>query len=246
MKSMKVLIVDDEAPARTRLAQLMEDLSGYTVVGQAANGREALEGWDANPADVVLLDIRMPVIDGLETARHLASLDEPPAVIFTTAYDEFAIDAFDVRAIAYLLKPVRRERLAEALQQSSRLNRAQLGQLARDTGHEARQHICARIRNRLQIIPIKDIMCFQADQKYVTVYYMGGEILIDESLKALEEEFSDRFMRIHRNALVAYTYIEALEKFAEGRFRVRLRSLETPFEVSRRLVPQVRRQLREA
>ena len=112
---MKILIVDDEAPARERLKSLLKERPDMEIAGEAANGREALEAWERSQADVVLLDIRMPVMDGLETARHLAALERPPAVIFTTAYNEFAVEAFDAHAIAYLLKPVRGEKLSAAL-----------------------------------------------------------------------------------------------------------------------------------
>ena len=166
---MKVLVVDDELPARLRLRELLRDIPDCAVVGEANNGREALLLWETQQPDVLLLDIRMPVMDGLETARHLASLDNPPAVIFTTAYDEFAVAAFDARAIAYLLKPVRRERLAAALANAGRLNRVQLNQLITSSAREARRHLCARLRDKLHVVPVENIQCFIADQKYITV-----------------------------------------------------------------------------
>ena len=241
---MKVLVVDDELPARVRLRGLLAGIAGCEMVGEASNGREALEMWETRQPDVLLLDIRMPVMDGLETARHLAALDNPPAVIFTTAYEEFAVEAFDARAIAYLLKPVRHERLAAALANAGRLNRVQLNRLATQSLHTARRHICARLRDKLHVIAVENIQCFIVDQKYVSVCHSQGELLIDESLKDLEVEFAERFLRVHRNALVALAWVESLKKVDEGHFCVCLRSRAEPVEVSRRLVAEVRERLR--
>ena len=239
---MRLLIVDDEAPARERLRSLLREQPGMEVVGEAVNGREALELWERTQADVVLLDIRMPVMDGLETARHLAALEKPPAVIFTTAYSEFAVEAFDAHAVAYLLKPVRAEKLVAALANASRVNRVQLTQLA--AGAPARRHICAKLRDRLHVVPVENVLCFIADQKYVTVCHTGGELLIDESLKDLELEFAGRFLRVHRNALVAVAQVERLEKDEAGHLQVYLRGRAEPLEVSRRLIAEVRERLR--
>jgi two-component system, LytTR family, response regulator AlgR len=239
---MKLLIVDDEAPARERLKSQLKEQPGVEIAGEAGNGREALELWERSQADVVLLDIRMPVMDGLETARHLAAQERPPAVIFTTAYNEFAVEAFDAHAVAYLLKPVRTEKLAAALAGASRVNRVQLSQLA--AGAPARRHICAKLRDKLHVVPVENVQCFIADQKYVTVCHSGGELLIDESLKDLEQEFAGRFLRVHRNALVAVAQVERLEKDEAGHLQVYLRGRAEPLEVSRRLVSEVRERLR--
>ena len=239
---MRLIIVDDEVPARERLRSLLKEQPGMEVVGEAGNGREALELWERTQADAVLLDIRMPVMDGLETARHLAAQERPPAVIFTTAYGEFAVEAFDAHAVAYLLKPVRAEKLAAALAGASRVNRVQLTQLA--AGTPARRHICAKLRDKLHVVPVENVLCFIADQKYVTVCHTGGELLIDESLKDLEQEFAERFLRVHRNALVAVAQVERLEKDEAGHLQVYLRGRAEPLEVSRRLVAEVRERLR--
>lgn len=241
---MKILIVDDEALARTRLRELLREVADCDVVGEAGNGRDALDLYERLQPDVLLLDIRMPVMDGLETARHLAALENPPAVIFATAYDEFAVAAFDTHAIAYLLKPVRREKLATAIASTGQLNRVQLRQLASQPGNQARRHLSARLRDKLHIVPIENVQCLIAEQKYVTVCHTGGELIIDEALKDLEQEFSQSFIRVHRNALVALAYVESLDKLDEGHFRIRLRGCERPVEVSRRLVPEVRERLR--
>ncbi len=239
---MRIVIADDEAPARSRLRSLVEELQVGEVVGEAANGREALELVERLSPDVLLLDIRMPGMDGLEAAGHLAQLEQPPAVIFTTAYGDYALAAFDARAMDYLLKPIRRERLAQALDGARRLTRSQLAALGQDEGGpRARTHLSARVKGTIRLIPVDSVLYFQAEQKYVTVCHREGEVLIEESLKALEEEFAPRFVRIHRNALVARDALEALERDALGRCRVKLRGLQQRLEVSRRHAPTLRR-----
>jgi two-component system response regulator AlgR len=244
---MRLMIVDDEPPARERLARLVAELAGHDVVAEAGDGREALERLDAAAADALLLDIRMPGMDGLEVARHLAGLEQAPAVIFTTAYDEFALAAFDAGAVAYLLKPVRREKLEAALAAAQRVSRAQLAALeaGRGPARAARRHICARVRGELRLVPIEEIAYFRADQKYVTVRHAGGELLIEESLKHLEDEFGSRLMRIHRNALVAIEHIEALERDDEGQARLKLKRIPETLEVSRRLLAEVKERLKQ-
>ena len=246
---MKVLIVDDEAPARERLRQIVGDIDGYEVAGEAGNGEEALTlSADLNP-DIVLLDIRMPGLGGIETAHHLNASGNPPAIVFTTAYDEYAIDAFEAQAIGYVLKPVRRTRLEAALGQASRLARATLERVAAEPGVEAqRRHVCAQTQDRLTLIPVEEIQFFRADQKYVAVHHAGGQSLIDESLKSLEQAFGDAFVRIHRGALVAVASIETIEKTADGKSRVVLRGRshddDNAFIISRRHVAEVRRRLK--
>ncbi len=242
---MRILIVDDEAPARLRLRALVEEQALGEVVAEAATGREALEAARRAAPHVVLLDIRMPGMDGLEAAGHLASLHTPPAVIFTTAYDDYALQAFEAQAVGYLLKPVRRERLAQALQGAQRLNRVQLDSL-RAQRPRARTHISARVHGDIRLVPIEAVHYFQADQKYVTVVGDEGEVLIEESLKALEEEFGERFVRIHRNALVARDRLLALERDRDGRAQLRLRGSACALEVSRRHLAALRRLMRRA
>jgi len=172
----KILIVDDEALARDRLRQLLEENNDHVVVGDAANGQQALEMSNTLDPDVVLLDIRMPGLSGLETAQHLNTFENPPAVVFTTAYDEYAIDAFDAQAVGYILKPVRRERLALALKRADRLNAATLSAVGAQAGIENRRnHVCARVHGELRLIPVEDIRYFHADQKYTRVSHTGGE-----------------------------------------------------------------------
>ena len=246
---MKVLVVDDEQPARDRLRQLLAGEPGYEVVGEAGNGGDAIKLSAELHPDIVLLDIRMPGLDGIETARHLNSLAAPPAVVFTTAFDEYAIDAFDARAIGYVLKPVRRSRLTAALEHASRLAPATLSLVAADAQMPvARKHVCARMHGELILIPVAEIICFCAEQKYVTVDHWNGQVLIDESLKALAEEFADDFVRIHRSALVAVGSIDRVEKTSEGKTRIVLRDHsqvdDKELIISRRHLAEVRRRLK--
>ena len=242
---MKVVIADDELPARARLRRLLEELGGYDVVAEAANGAEALAACARVAPELVLMDIRMPGIGGVEAARHLSSLAQPPAVIFVTAYDEYAVDAFEAQAVGYLLKPVRKERLESALHHASRLTRAQLNTVARaDARRERRHHIAARIADRLRLIPVDNIVYFQADQKYVCVRHLEGEVLIDEPLKDLEEEFAPDFLRIHRNSLIAVKHLLSVDKLPNAQYQARLRGCEQPLPVSRRHATALRRLLR--
>jgi len=239
---MKVLIVDDEAPARERLRGLLDELDHCVVCGEAATGQEALAGAEQQQPDVLLMDIRMPGMDGLEAARHLLALEQPPAVIFTTAYSDYAIKAFEAHAVDYLLKPVRRERLAEALKNARRLTRVQAAALqSAGDGPAVRQSICVRVRGGLQLVTVSDIRYFHADQKYVTVCTPDTQVLLEETLKSLEQEFADRFIRIHRNALVATQHLAGLDRHADGHFLVRLQGVDTQLEVSRRHLADVRR-----
>lgn len=241
---MRVLIVDDEPPARERLRSLLAEIPGCAVVGEAATGAEALAAVAQAAPDVVLLDIRMPGMDGLEAARHLARLDSPPAVVFTTAYDQHALAAFEAQARDYLLKPVRRERLEQSLAAARSLNRAQLEALQRAGAEAARSHVSANVRGRLQLVAVREVAAFKADQKYVSVLHAGGELLIEDSLVSLEQEFGVRFLRIHRNALVCPDFLEALEKTPSGQCRVRMRGVRETLEVSRRHLPELRRLLK--
>ena len=244
---MRVVIVDDEPPARDRLAQLLQELEGWESVGLAGNGSEALTLCAQHKPDVVLMDVRMPGMDGIEAARHLGAMEEPPAVIFTTAFDEYAIDAFDAQAVGYLMKPVRKERLARALRHAARLSRPQLAAVAAESVDEGRRtRICARVGEQLRLIPVEDILYFQADQKYVCVHHAGGQELIDESLKALAEEFAPEFLRIHRNALVSVKHIDAVEKNADGGYFARLKGRDELLAVSRRHATELRKRLRSS
>lgn len=256
---MHILVVDDEALARQRLLRLLDSIDNVTVVGEAVNGREALQRVEELDPDLVLLDIRMPGEDGLSIAHKLTQLDDPPAIVFCTAYDEYAIEAFGTLAVGYLLKPVQRSHLQEVIKQTTHLNKIQRSsilsttqekpqeiaqEIAQDTNREAlqneRKHISTNTRRGIELIPIDSISCFVADQKYVTIYHNKGESLTDETLKELESSLSKHFTRAHRNALVATRYIEGLERKASGTVLLRLKG--TPYQpiVSRRHLPEIK------
>jgi two-component system response regulator AlgR len=238
---LRVLIVDDEAPARERLRSLLAELDEADVIGEAVTGEQALQRTVELVPDVVLLDVRMPGIDGIEAARHMNVLEQPPAVIFTTAFDEYAVKAFDAQAVGYLLKPIRKEKLAAALAHANRLTRPQLNKLG---NKESRSHIAARHREGLRLIPLDEVQFFFAEQKYTTVRHLKGEDLIEDSLRALEDELGSAFVRIHRNALVSVRYLERIERNTDGQYFVRLRGCEAPLQVSRRMASELRERFR--
>jgi two-component system response regulator AlgR len=251
---MKILIVDDEKLARDRLARLIEKVGGHTIVGESADGRSAISQVEKLLPDVVLLDIRMPGMDGLEVARHLMKLENPPAVIFCTAYGEHALEAFQTHAVGYLLKPINVEQLQAALSSAEKLNRAQLQRVSTlppDSDAinskpriSARQHISARTRNGLVLVPISDVRCFIADHKYVTVYHTKGELLIDDALKDIEDEFGSRFVRVHRNALISMPHVVGMQKVPPGHYCVQLQGTPIKPIISRRNVTDLRNQIK--
>ena len=242
---MRVLIADDEPLARQRLRDLLDDIGGHEIVGEAANGREACEVADAEGADLVLLDIAMPLLDGLEAAHHLSRFDPAPAVVFCTAYDKHALAAFEARAVDYLVKPIRRERLVEALERARRYTGDRADALEEALPEaQRRSHLCARLRGSLRLIPLEDVRFLQAEEKYVVVHHKRGEDLIEDSLKSLEEEFGDRFLRIHRNCLVARDQLQELRRDNDGRVFVKLHTGDDLLEVSRRAVPALRQLVR--
>jgi len=213
-QALKVVLVDDEAPARARLRELIADCAPLVpaqVVGEAGNGREALELLGSVAADVALVDIRMPQMSGIELARHAQLLASPPAIIFVTAFDEYAIKAFELRALDYLLKPVRRARLLEALSRARGLA-APSGEALRGLESAPRRHLSVPERGRITLVPVADIIYLKAELKYVTIRTAAREYLLEESLSHLEQEFSQAFVRIHRNCLVAKSRIRGFEK----------------------------------
>ena len=241
---MKVLVVDDEALARERLISIMSELDEhYELVGEAENGKKAIEKVVALKPDILLLDIKMPGMNGLEVAHHLTKHETSPAIIFTTAYDEHALAAFEAQAIAYLLKPIQSEQLKRSLQTASQLQQGQLKQLQNETKNK-RQHISVKVRGDLQLIPVADIRYFHADQKYIEVRHSAGIALIDESLKSLEEEFKETFIRVHRNAIVAIKFVTGIERDSLGRSYVSLSDCEESLDVSRRHAAELRRLLK--
>lgn len=239
---LRVFIADDEAPARLRLRALLSDIEAELpnrVVGEAANGQEALERLSAltadDQADVALVDIRMPGMDGVELATRLAALPRPPILVFCTAYDQYAVRAFELQAVDYLMKPVRANRLLDALRRVPE-RRAQPSAAGRT------QLSCSE-RGRILLLPVADILYLRAELKYVTARTVAREYLLEEALAALEQEFARRFVRIHRNCLVARDAVVGFEHVrdgAEGHWAVVLRGLDERLPVSRRQWAQVR------
>ena len=240
---MRVVIADDEPLARERLRTLLAGQPGIEIVAEAVDGHDALHACAEHDPDLVLLDIAMPGIDGLEAARHLAAFEPRPAVVFCTAYDAHALSAFEAEAIDYLVKPVRPERLAAALERV-RTFAAGRERNGHGGGAELRTHLCARLRGSLRLIPIDEVHYLHAEEKYVVVHHARGEDLIEESLKSLEEEFGERFVRIHRNCLVARHEIVELRRAPDGHVHAVLRHGKQPLEVSRRCVSGLRETLK--
>ena len=233
---MKILVVDDEPLARARMLALLTDVDHVEAVAEAPNGLRALELINEDNFDLVLLDIRMPGMDGLEVARHITKLEQPPTVIFTTAYEQHALEAFDLNAIGYLVKPVKKSRLLQLLSTAHKLTVNQIEQLE----SEQDRYISARVGSDLQLVPLAEVYYFRADQKYVLAVHKQGELLLEDTLKSLEERFAEQFIRIHRNALVALTAIQSLHKQPDGKVTVILHDVAEPLEISRRHLPQVR------
>lgn len=246
---LRVLIVDDEAPARRRLRDVLADCAeqlAVDIVGEAGSGVEAMEQVQRQPVDAVLLDIRMPDMDGLECAAHLNRLTAPPAIIFSTAYDAYACQAFDLNAVDYLLKPVRADRLVRALSRAHRLSATALDHL-REAHPKARSHLSLNEKGRIVLIPVADILFLKAELKYVTVRTPAREFLIEESLTRLESEFGEAFLRIHRNCLVATARIREVGKMPgddDGHF-LRLDGLDERLPVSRRQYSVLREKIKQ-
>ncbi|CAM4163224.1 LytR/AlgR family response regulator transcription factor [Acinetobacter pragensis] len=243
---MDILICDDEPLALERLSRLVTQL-GHHVAGKAAHGQQAIELAETLEPDVVLLDIQMPEMDGLACAHYLRQLDPMPAIIFCTAYDHHALDAFKSNAEGYLLKPVMQQELQQVLDHLIKLTQAQVSCIKQKEIMEelkiSRHQIAAKTYRGVELVPVENVYYFLADQKYVTVRHKNGSVLIDETLKELETEFGDQFIRIHRNALVSVNYLDGLEVVSSGQYQVRCRELEERLAVSRRHLPNLRERI---
>ena len=246
MTQLKVIIVDDEQPARNRLRELLEDCRGelpHRVAGEAANGVEGLKAVTAAEADVVLVDIQMPEMSGIEFARHLQVLERPPAVIFVTAHDRYAVEAFEVNAVDYLTKPVRAARLLAALKKAASGARLARGVLE-SIDPAPRRYFSVAERGRVTLVPVSEVIYLRAELKYVTLRTREREHLVEESLQQLEQEFGGVFVRIHRNCLVARRLIRGVERGAETEgeigWSVILEGCEEKLPVSRRQWAQVK------
>lgn len=240
---MKILIVEDEIPARERLCHLVGELYPDYVVFEAGHGLEALDKIALHAPEIMLLDIRMPGMNGLELINHLLHFENPPAVIFTTAYQDYALRAFDANAVDYLVKPIHRQRLKTAIERAHVVNLGKLSQIKMEGFR--RRHLSAMMQNRLQLIAIEKIRYLKAEQKYIIAAWPDGELLLNESLAALEKEFADYFIRIHRNALAAKNHIDCLSKTGDGQAVLKLHDMPTGLVISRRHLPDVRRLLKQ-
>jgi len=240
---MKCLIVDDESLARTRLKAILSDLSDDFNIIESDNGQDALNKCNDYEPDLVFLDIRMPGMSGMEVAQHLTAFKNPPAVVFTTAYNEFALEAFDANAVDYLLKPIRRERLKAALSKLKPMTSVQSAQLPID---EPRKNFALTEKGKIRLVPLDDVIYFRADSKLVRLRTIDGEHVISEVLNSLEDELSDKFIRVHRNALVSKAHIDGLTKDEDiGKWMVHFKSVDDTLEVSRRQTTHVRKWLRK-
>lgn len=252
---MNILVVDDESLARERLLRLVGKLRPGARCWQAASGEQALEQVQAHDPDLILLDIRMPGMDGIELAAHLDTLEQPPAVIFCTAYDEYALQALRHQAVAYLLKPVRESELERALEGAGRINRVQLASLADAVGRGAtgggdpvgagglRTRLVSQTHRGVTTMAVDEVRCLLADQKYVTACSPDAELIIADTLKELEQEFDARFLRVHRNALVALLHVQSLERTDDGHWCVVLDGVKQRPVVSRRHLAQVKQRV---
>jgi two-component system response regulator AlgR len=246
VSALRVVIVDDEQPARNRLRELLDDCKEevpHVCVGEAQNGMLALELLGELSCDLVLVDIHMPGMNGIEFARHLQLLESPPAVIFVTAHDQYAVDAFELNAVDYLLKPPRTARLVSALRKVAAGTRVTGEVLARlDT--QPRRYFSVAERGRVVLVPVADAIYLKAEQKYVTLRTRDREFLIEESLTQLEQEFSGLFCRIHRNCLIARRWFRGVERVAEetseAGWLVVLEGCAEKLPVSRRQWPQLK------
>ena len=245
---MRILICDDEPLAVERLSRLVTQL-GHQVVATATHGQDALDLVEQYEPDVVLLDIQMPEMDGLFCAEQISHFDPMPAIVFCTAYDDHALEAFKSQAKGYLLKPISQQDLQQVLDHLTKLTQAQLSTIKQkedmDDVKIQRHQITAKTYRGVELIPIENIYYFLADQKYVTVRHKNGSVLIDETLKELEQEFSERFIRIHRNTLVSVDYLEGLELVTSGQYQVRCREVSERLSVSRRHLPQLRERMQK-
>jgi two-component system response regulator AlgR len=239
---MKILVVDDEPLARERLLRLLGRVLPDAEVDEAGNGQQALEQVASMQPDLLFVDIRMPGLDGIDVAAALQDMPQPPAVIFCTAFDEYALQAMENQAVAYLLKPVREEKLRQAVERAGRVNRVQLAALGAE--QLARTHVVSETHQGIDMVPVSEVRCFIAAQKYVQAVHPGGELLLADTLKELEEEFSGRFIRVHRNALVALDHIAGLRRGAEEGWCVALDGVAERPAVSRRHLAALKEKLR--
>ena len=241
---MNIMIVDDEKHACDRLIQLVSEIPGCYVRACAYNGLDAVEKANILDIDVVLMDIHMPVMDGLEAARHMNKNTNSPQIVFTTAYRQHALSAFEVNAKGFLLKPIARHQLKEKLEQ---LRQPDIVRGVKEVGLYGpgrRSHIYCRIANQLELVSLEDVIYFKSEQKYTMVKHVDGSHLISETLKDLEQEFGDILMRVHRSTLVNKVYMKSLNRGDDQRLKLSLKCTDDKLHLSRRYITGVRAYLR--
>ncbi|MBL4743574.1 MAG: response regulator transcription factor [Cycloclasticus sp.] len=244
---MRILIADDEPLARQRLKLLAQEICPNSdIYADASNGLEALKQCIELQPDIALLDIRMPIMDGLQAAAEISKAGLQTHVVFVTAYDQYALEAFDKNAIDYLLKPIRKDRLERSIEKISRMAAPPANtDNTTEKLRSPRQQFCAHTHHGLKVVAAQNVLFFKADNKYVLACTANDNILLDESLKKLEEEFSDAFFRIHRNALVKIAAIKTIEKSADGSFEIHLHACDERLTISRRHQAELNRLLRQ-
>ncbi len=234
---MKILIIDDEHLARLRLKDLILQIKPEADIHEASNAEEAIESYESMEPDLVMVDIRMPGISGIELAYHFSSMEKPPAIIFTTAYSEYALDAFEADAIDYLMKPIRLKRLKHAFDKLQPISKTQSKALKERSN---RTHIAVRQRDRIKLVPIADICYFRSEDKYVAVITKDDRYLINATLNKLEGELGRDFLRVHRNSLISIKHLDGLEKLDEKTWCAVLKGTKDKVEISRRQKPVIR------
>lgn len=243
--SKSVIVCDKEPLSRARITRIVTEL-GHKVVAQVSNAADAITATTEHRPDVILLDLRMPSVDGSQCAQELAKIDSNILIIFTTNFDHFAINFFQENSIAYAVKPANKEQLAVQINSVKPLAAQQLKDvltLENNDYRPQRKHLTARDRKGAVIIDINDIYCFTADQKYVDIHHKDGIIPTTETLKDLEIEFADLFLRVHRNTIVNVNHVDGIDAVGGGQHRIRLKDAECKITVSRRLLPEVRQKL---
>lgn len=237
---MHIIIVDDEPLARMRLKRLLETHDNVTKIDEAANADQALKLTLETDPDILFMDIRMPGKDGISIAKQISALDDPPAIIFCTAYDKYAVDAFETVAAGYILKPVSEEKLAAAIDKAARLTKIQRQAIDPIKAKVGRQHITSQTHKGIEMIPLESVICFMADNKYVSAIHANGETVLDDTLKELEAEFTQDYIRVHRKTLVRINAIVGLEKDDDGVSCLTLKNCTHKPQVSRRHLAQIK------
>ncbi len=233
MKPITVLIVDDEPLAAERLANLIDEMPNINVLAKVGNAQQAWDFVQKHQPDVLLLDISMPGMSGLEFAKSVNSIQKPPCIIFCTAHEQHALQAFEAQAFDYLVKPVRRERLQESFKRVIR-------QIHHATEHSIQQFMVVSVGGVMRRISLQEVFFLHADEKYTVVNHRGGEHILDEPLKELEQRYQGQFFRIHRNCLVKVEQLHEIRRDADGQTWAVLKDWPKALEISRRCASELK------